>query len=494
MEKHLLLIISILTILSCKTAEKSSQEVIDPVEYSMDTNADFLSEYPEINAISIGIFKDGKKLTKYYGEIDKGKNNKPNDNSLFEIASVTKTFTGFLTAQAVLEGKLNLEDDIRKYLNGSYPNLEYQSQPIKIKNLLTHSAGFTRDFSSTLQKFFLDDISESDEKELRTYNKEKLLEDLNNFELNTTPNTTYNYSPIVGPEILAILLENVYQKPYSTLLNEFILKKIGMENTAIHLDENAKKHIVNGYTDKGKLVKPAIEILNGAGGGIKSTIPDLLKYIEYLLESKNPVIKEMKKPLFYDKEDDEDYGYFWRLNDKDILHNGGTGGSANWVIILPESNCGFTVHINSNGDTSGDLINAIAFNIYRDMASYPEKNMHQPVRKAILENTKNGILYYKNLKKNNPSNYNFHDKNVLNNIGYDLLGENRITDAIQVFQLLVTEFPNSANAYDSLGEGYYKNKQYNLSLINYKKSLELNPKSTNPVKMIEKINEILNEE
>ena len=251
-----------------------------------------------------------------------------------------------------------------------------------------------------------------------------------------------------------------------------------------------KKHIVNGYTDGGQLVKPLQMPMTGAGGGLKSTVPDLLKYIEFLLESKNPVIEEMRRPLFFYEEEGEQYGYFWQLGDDDFMHNGGTSGSTNWLILLPKFNSGFTVSFNYNGDTANSLINSIASSIYNDLENYPKMNAYYPVRKAIFENLENGILYYNKLKKGNPIDFNFDDENVLNNIGYELLGQDKISEAIKVFQLLVSEFPSSANPYDSLGEAFFMNEQYDLSLVNYKKSLELNPKNGNAVKMIQKIEEI----
>ncbi|MFK8163393.1 MAG: serine hydrolase [Lewinella sp.] len=80
----------------------------------MEHLAEFLLENEELNAVSIGIYQNGKARKGYFGEIDPGKGNKPTDKSLFEIVSVTKTFTGMLVAKAVLDGKLSVEDDVRK--------------------------------------------------------------------------------------------------------------------------------------------------------------------------------------------------------------------------------------------------------------------------------------------------------------------------------------------------------------------------------------------
>ena len=155
-----------LLLFSCKNISNPSVEKqLNPIEYSMDNSAKMILENPEINSISIGVFKDGTTYSKYYGEIDKGKGNKANDNSIFEIASVTKTFTAYITAQAVLEEKLRLDDDIRKYLDGSYSNLEFANRPILVKDILTHTTGIKREhFSNTLAKMFSIDVTKDDRK------------------------------------------------------------------------------------------------------------------------------------------------------------------------------------------------------------------------------------------------------------------------------------------------------------------------------------------
>jgi CubicO group peptidase (beta-lactamase class C family) len=59
----------------------------------------------------------------------------PSQNTVYEIGSITKTFVSFYLANAVLEHKVSLDDDIRKYLKESYPNLEYNGAPIQLVHL-----------------------------------------------------------------------------------------------------------------------------------------------------------------------------------------------------------------------------------------------------------------------------------------------------------------------------------------------------------------------
>ncbi|MEE9363538.1 MAG: S41 family peptidase [Cellulophaga sp.] len=109
----------------------------------------------------------------------------------------------------------------------------------------------------------------------------------------------------------------------------------------------------------------------------------------------------------------------------------------------------------------------------------PKKSISEAI--SIISNAtiKETITYYYKLKKEQPNNYNFSDKNELNNLGYKYLNKEEIKNAIEIFKLLVSEFPNSENAYDSLGEAYYKDGNMPLALKNYQKSLQLNPKNSN---------------
>ena len=100
---------------------------------------------------------------------------------------------------------------------------------------------------------------------------------------------------------------------------------------------------------------------------------------------------------------------------------------------------------------------------------------------SVLPNAtiKETIDYYHKLKKEQPRTYNFDDEAELNRLGYQYLNNGKIKEAIEIFKLLVSEFPNSSNPYDSLAEAYNTDGNTDLAIKNYEKSLELNPKNIN---------------
>jgi tetratricopeptide (TPR) repeat protein len=94
---------------------------------------------------------------------------------------------------------------------------------------------------------------------------------------------------------------------------------------------------------------------------------------------------------------------------------------------------------------------------------------------------------YHDLKSAASTTYNF-DENELNILGYQLIQTKKFKEAICIFQLNVEAYPQSGNTYDSLGEAYMDDGDRSQAIANYHKSLQLNPKNSNAVKMLQKLN------
>lgn len=98
------------------------------------------------------------------------------------------------------------------------------------------------------------------------------------------------------------------------------------------------------------------------------------------------------------------------------------------------------------------------------------------------------VLQYRRLKLAQSKNHNFNEpERTLNVIGYALIERQKLKEAIEVLKLNVEAFPQSGNTYDSLAEAYMVNGDKELSIKNYEKSLELDPKNTNAIEMLDKL-------
>ena len=99
------------------------------------------------------------------------------------------------------------------------------------------------------------------------------------------------------------------------------------------------------------------------------------------------------------------------------------------------------------------------------------------LRRAMLENGVAGLAgEFEGLRTHYPE---MITENRLNTLGYELLGADRVEDAIATFRLNVESFPEYANGYDSLGEAYMVNGNRALAIKNYEKALEFDPSNEN---------------
>ncbi|UZO79955.1 beta-lactamase family protein [Aquimarina sp. ERC-38] len=321
------------------------------------------------NAISIAVVDKKRSFLGHYGELDKHLNNKPSNKTLYEIASVSKTMTGYLVACAVNEQKLKLESSVYDILGKEYENLEFNGEPVRIKHLITHTSGLPlniKGISELYQKATTNNYYKA-KKKLNEYKKEELLSEVKYLELHQKPGEVYSYSN-VAPNLIAYILEKVYDKSFEQILKEKLLIPAQMTNTYINLDKNNELLLANGYNDRNELMpnfKKPIKLW-GAAGRIKSNSKDLLNYIKWQLNSENSNVKISHTKLFHDV-DNIWIGYFWEIiqdeNSSHLEHHGGIYGSQNWLMIYPEQNIGISIIANSSFPEANQIIKELANSI-----------------------------------------------------------------------------------------------------------------------------------
>ncbi|MEL7123763.1 MAG: serine hydrolase [Bacteroidota bacterium] len=443
-------------------------------------------EKGNINSLAIAIYKDSLVYHNYYGAIDKNTQNVPNDNTLYEIASISKVFVGSLAAKAVVENKISLDDDIRLYLEGDYTNLEFEGTPITVRDLVTHTLGF--DLPEKLEEVFKKTFNGYYENRAFDYQMEDLLEELKTAELTKKPGTYYDYSN-VGPELVAYILEQVYDESYENLLSAFF-NEISMESSRLQKYGKQDENIANGYGENDERVPLVGNPFLGGAGGILATLPDMAKFMKFQLESKDPFIKESTRFLFKDEEGDT--GYFWDLGvgTKEGFYyqkTGSSNGVESVILICPDSNYGLVMIINNQSEAAIIDRSSLYGRIEYDLIRYPKINLWSLVEEEFMSDPKEAAKKYRQLKSDDQY---FASSDYLNNVGYDFIFNDKLKEAIAVFEFAISEDPENANLYDSLGEAYFIAEDYEKSEVNFKKSLELNPSNNNAEKYLSEIKKL----
>lgn len=171
-------------------------------------------------------------------------------------------------------------------------------------------------------------------------------------------------------------------------------------------------------------------------------------------------------------------GLSWFISDykgnKTISHGGGDVGYRTFFLLVPGKSIAVVTLGNSETFRSGDVAFAALDILLGEEPGKPRRPITVPVGRMIAKTgVKAAVELYYRLKKNKPDDYDFREY-FLDRLGYGLLDQNKIDDAIEIFKLNVKEYPESWYVYDSLGEAYMTKGDKANAIKNYERALKLN--------------------
>lgn len=265
-------------------------------------------------------------------------------HTIYEIGSISKTFTAIVLAQAVLEGKMKLDDPVQKYLPEGVTMPKRSGQEI--------TPGQLSDHTSSLPRMPTNFTPEDPLNPFADYTEDQLYEFLNTYELPRDIGSAYEYSN-VAQGLLGHVLELVYDKSYEDLVIERIAAPLNMNETKVTLDDHMKSNLALGYNYGIKAKNWDIPTLAGAGA-LRSSVHDMLIFLAAnmgLVKTEIYPSMELTHKVRHHKAGNARVGLAWHINkgaEGDVIwHNGGTGGYRTFAGFVKESGRGVVVLTNS---------------------------------------------------------------------------------------------------------------------------------------------------
>ena len=191
--------------------------------------------------MSIGVIKDGKMTTVNLGSTGKD-GSSPNDNTVYEIGSVSKVFTGVLLADAVVTKAVKLDQTAQSLLPDDVTMPKWKNREITLLDLATHRSGLPR-LSDNMPRANPDDP-------YADYPSKLAYEFLNKHKLKSEPGRKSEYSNF-GMSLLGHLISSQSGKSYDELLQERISKPLGMTDTRVKLTDSMRKRLALPHTAAG---------------------------------------------------------------------------------------------------------------------------------------------------------------------------------------------------------------------------------------------------
>jgi CubicO group peptidase (beta-lactamase class C family) len=363
MKKLLFIAVTIFTY-GTISAQITESEVDVLVERTLKTFA--------VPGIAVGIIKDGKLvLAKGYGVTNIKTGKKVDANTLFGIASNSKSFTTAAIAMLVDEGKINWDDKVTKYLPDFKMYNDYVTNEFTIRDLLTHRSGLGLGAGDLMIWPDGHDFTPKD-----------IIKNIQYLKPVSAFRTKYDYDNLLYV-IAGEMIEQVSGKSWCDFVEERMMKPLHMDSSAAswsrlkdttntivpHVPTNGKLEVIPRYTNH----------IFDAAAGIYSSVNDLSKWL--ILQMNNGKY-EGNQQLFSEKQHDEmwkpqtimpvpntkpyktlfrNYGLGWRLEDINghlqVSHTGGLDGIVTQTIMIPEIQLGIIVLTNQQ---SGSAFMAIS--------------------------------------------------------------------------------------------------------------------------------------
>ena len=349
-------------------------------EFSMHV-AEQLEKY-NIPGGAYVIVKNDKVISlETFGHIDKAKNKKVDSNTIFRLASVSKTFASTITTMLAQEKQLNLSDPITKFVPNFSLAEKGAADKIQLKHLLSHSSGLMPNAYDNLLH--------------ENWSMDKIVGRFDRITPICKPEKCYGYQNIAFG-LLQPAIEASQEKSYSTLLTQRLFSPLNMSNSSLGIKafqqqaNTAKPHVLRKTILTQKMNKQGKRLRKyiwrkvdvepdfykvAPAAGVNSSISDLAQWLianlghypnvltpALLNEVTTPRIKtkkDLRRRYWREHLTDAHYGYGWRIyqleEQKIIYHSGWVKGFRADIGYSPETGVGFAILINAEANVINQI-------------------------------------------------------------------------------------------------------------------------------------------
>lgn len=301
-------------------------------------------------------------LEKGYGLKNAASNTMNDSNTIFQIASITKTFTSTVVMKLVELKKISLNDKLSKYYKG-FP----YGDSITIEHLLTHTSGmhsFTEEDSS---------INETDEKRMVPY--------LKTLKPDFAPGTAWHYSNS-GYVMLGYIIQKVSGMSYWQAVRKYIFTPLKMNSSGFDFTHLASNNKAIGYDLLNDSEKQTSTITDSTApfgaGAIYSTVTDLYRW-HLGLQKDKVVRKDLMEKAYTPVRFHHNYGSGWQIDSvygkKMVSHSGAISGFGSNFARIPEDDICIVLLSNKSGSTFDvmNITNKLLALLYHKPYSLPVK-------------------------------------------------------------------------------------------------------------------------
>ena len=433
-----------------------------------------------VPGLSIALIRDRTTYWVHSFGVRDAKSGQPvTEETIFEAASLSKPVFAYGVLKLVDQGKLDLDTPLTRYLSPPYIEGDDRLEKITPRYVLSHRTGFPN-----------------------------WRGDGNALTIRFTPGERFSYSG-EGFVYLQKVVEKVTGRALNDYMAEAVFVPLRMKSSSYVWRDDYDRRTATGHDGDGQTREKSKPKEANAAASLHTTAADYALFVEAVMKGtglKPKTVREMETPqIAVDPEctnctdrapKELSRNVFWGLGwgiqetepGESLWHWGDNGAFKCFVVFYPKRKIGMVLFTNSeNGLSIAQAVEAEALGgdqpafTWIKYASYDSEAIR--FARAVRENGAGPAIdeFRPALLRGDIS------EGFINSTGYRLMGQNKLADAIRIFQLNVALYPRSWNVYDSLGEAYMNHGEKELAIQNYEKSLELNPQNEKGAATLQKL-------
>ena len=310
----------------------------------------------------VAVIADDRSDISGFGRVDLHSNQPPDGETLFEIGSISKVFTGLLLADAIARNTVTLDTPVTSLLPSFAIDPDSPKHKITLEHLVTHTSGLPRMPAGLFRPSQIwTNVTAGDA--YRRYTEASLLKSFANTRLRHEPGEHFAYSNL-GFGILGLALSKLSGMEYHHMIETMLARPLGLTDTGVHLDENQRARLAAGYRSYKRLAAVYLaqraanwDFPNGmaGAGGLRSTADDMLVFLAAnmgrLQSGVTQTAHRSHRILFRDHHVRIGMGWLYtqlpQSQETIVWHNGGTGGYASFVGFTENGRFGVVILSNS---------------------------------------------------------------------------------------------------------------------------------------------------
>ncbi len=383
----------------------------EPARLTADDRAERIEEQVErhfrplvergwAEAVVVGVIDERGQRVFGFGRRSADDPRTPDGESVFEIGSITKVFTGILLADMAERGELSIDDPVNRFLPDDVPPLKCGGREMRLVDLATHTSGLPRlpgnispaDMTQPYADYTTDKLFDF----LREQGQPSVIKSLGESVtglFGMAPKQSWAYSNL-GVGLLGNLLERKAGRPYEELLLERICQPLGMSSTRVTPDDVMLARLVSGHDAEGRAAPNWKFGCLAPCGALQSSVNDLLKFLAAnmgLVETPLKEALERAQQVQFTVKPELKMGLNWLLLKDDwVFHNGMTAGYSSMVCFSKPERLGVVVLAGTTVGGEGGLLDRAGHSLVKNLSSKdggepPTIRAATTVERAILQ-------------------------------------------------------------------------------------------------------------